>query len=124
MNKTIKVIDLLNMIAKGEIEDKRTFKLLFPNKIHRSIYYDDSEPNCLNRLKNVSDDEPIYDDIEFNDEVEIIEEQPEIDIQSIKCMPEFTNSSSYDTLSVGANRQAINELIKAVKQLDNKINNK
>lgn len=97
MNKTIKIIDLINMIARGKIEDKRTFNIVFPNKIHRSIYYDANEPNCLHRLKNVSDDEPIYDDIEFNDEVEIIDEEPEEKLTELQeydysGVPKWTSS--------------------------------
>ena len=39
----MKVIDLLNKIANGEIEDKRTFNIRFKNGLYRSIYYDKEE---------------------------------------------------------------------------------
>jgi len=130
---TIKIIDLLNKIANGEIEDKRTFKILFPNKIHRSIYYDDNEPNCLWRLKNVSDDEPIQDAIEFNDEIEIIEEQQdidiqEIDIQKIEELPQWVTRRDGEVTQQEGKRlemaEKINKLIQAVKQLDKQIKEK
>lgn len=73
----MKVIELLTKIANGEIEDKRTFNIRFKNGLYRSIYYDKEEENCMCCLKNVSDDYSIYDDISFDDEIEIIEEQKE-----------------------------------------------
>ena len=65
----MKVIDLLNKIANGEIEDKRTFIIDFKNGLQRSIYYDKDENNCMCCLKNVSDDYSIYDDISFDTEI-------------------------------------------------------
>ena len=73
----MKVIDLLNKIANGEIEDKRTFNIVFENGLQRSIYYDKDEGNCMNCLKNVSDDYSIYDDISFDTEIATIEEPQE-----------------------------------------------
>ena len=117
----IKIIELLNRIAKGEIEDKRTFNLLFSNKIHRSIYYDDTEPNCMNCLKNVSDDEPIYDEIWFNDEVEIIKEDKTIE------KLQFNSEEKYITTITGTTNKMrnidvtlatkINELVKEINKM-------
>lgn len=73
----MKVIDLLNKIANGEIKDKTKFRIYFSNNMHRDIYYDDEEQNQLCCLKNISDDYSIYDDICLLDEVEIIEDTPE-----------------------------------------------
>ena len=74
----MKIIDLLNKIANGEIEDKTKFRIYFANNMYRDIYYDDEEQNQLNCLKNISDDYPIYDDICLLDEVEIVEEEKKI----------------------------------------------
>ena len=74
----MKVIDLLNKIANGEIEDKRTFNIVFKNGLLRSIYYDKDEENCMCCLKNVSDDYSIYDDISFDTEIATIEEDKKI----------------------------------------------
>ena len=49
------------------------------------------------------------------------EEDEEIDIDSIKNLAEFDEIADYDLKSVKANTNKINELIKAVKQLNNKI---
>ena len=74
----MKVIDLLNKIANGEIEDKRTFNINFGNGVYRSIYYDKDEENCMCCLKNVSDDYSIYDAISFDTEIATIEENKKI----------------------------------------------
>lgn len=83
----MKVIDLLNKIANGEIEDKRTFNIVFKNGLLRSIYYDKDETNCMCCLKNVSDDYSIYDDISFDTEIATIEEE--------KKMPEKLGECAY-----------------------------
>lgn len=81
--KTIKVIDLLNKIANREIKDKTRFRINWEN-MYRDFYYDDSEENQLQCLKNCSDDYSLYDDIKLNDEVEIIEDAPKEDKVSAK----------------------------------------
>jgi hypothetical protein len=126
MNKTIEVIDLLNKIANGEEVPKKI-------KIKDSFYVWGERNKIKGYLAQDSDNdyaEWIDDRIsvdckeDLTTMVEIIEEEPEIDIPKIKTLPEFRSISDYDNNSIGANRLAINELIKAVKQLDNKINNK
>lgn len=128
MNKKIKVIELLVKIANGEIEDKRTFNLIFTNKLHRSIYYDKEEPNCLRQLKNVSDDEPIYDEIDFDTEVEILEDKEETGISKLEKEEALEENPAefgyylryyYDKEKMG---DKINEIIKKVNELDKKIN--
>lgn len=76
--ETMKVIDLLIKIAKGEIKDKTIFRKNWGD-MYRDFYYDGSEENQLQCLKNCSDDYPIYDDIKLNDEIEIIEDTPKED---------------------------------------------
>lgn len=57
----------------------------------------------------------------INEEVELIEEQQDIDIQEIVELVEI-QTPDYREVQVGQNRAKINELIQAIKQLDNKIN--
>ena len=71
-----------------------------------------------------NDDAGIFDDFicnlcnDLNDEVEIIEEQEEIDIQSIQEIQFPDNTNLRDTRDL-----IINQLVKAVKQLDKKNDN-
>ena len=74
----MKVIDLYVKIANGEIKDKTKFRIHWGH-IYRDFYYDGSEENQLQCLKNCSDDYSLYDDIKLNDEVEIIEDIPKED---------------------------------------------
>lgn len=74
----MKVIDLLVKIANGEIKDKTKFRIHWGD-MYRDFYYDGSEENQLQCLKNCSDDYSLYDDIKLNDEVEIIEDTPKED---------------------------------------------
>jgi hypothetical protein len=71
----MKIIDLYNKIANGEIKDKTKFRIHFGD-MYRDFYYDGSEENQLQCLKNCSDNYSLYDDINLNDEVEIIEDTP------------------------------------------------
>ena len=117
MNKKIKVIELLNKIYAnldvpkrlklGEIEylyseihadyyNKRFEKFLFP---HLAIH----KVNWLSI------------------ELEILEDEEEIDIQDIKEM-EYLEDYEADKTDIRLNRDKINEILKAVKQLDKKIN--
>lgn len=73
----MKVIDLLNKIANGEIKDKTKFRINWGD-MYRDFYYDNSEENQLQCLKNCSDNYSLYDDIRLNDEVEILEEEKKI----------------------------------------------
>ena len=103
----MKVIDLLNKIANGEIEDKRTFNIVFKNGLQRSIYYDKGENNCMCCLKNVSDDYSIYDDISFDTEIATV-----FKFEEEKKIPEKLNeelASSDDML------YKINEIIDYLK---------
>ena len=118
MSKTIKIIDLLNKIANGEDVPKKI-------KFRDDIYEFDI---VVKHYNGVNSQEPLlwqYNGLILTNIAEIIEEEPEIDIQSYKELlldqlreKEHTNADIY-MLGV-----QINALIKAVKKLDNKINNK
>ena len=126
MSKAIKVIDLLNKIANGEEIPKKI-------KVKDYIFIWEVSDNGTG-YSNVKEDTGYYwfenyvsldNSEDLNTEIEIIEEEPEIDIQSYKELlldqlreREHTNADIY-MLGV-----QINALIRAVKQLDNQINNK
>lgn len=119
MNK-IRVIDLLNKIANGEEVPKKI-------RFEKAIFKYDKERKDY--IHNIRDDGFVSETLLFrvmcthfmeelfNNTVEIIEEEPEIDIQGIdKIRIELDNN--------GIASKIINQLVQAVKQLDNKINNK
>ena len=109
MNKTIKVIDLLNKIANGEELPRRIKYKGFEYSYYSDICW-------YGRINHIGEfDDWFISKDRLNNEVEIIEEEPEIDIQSIQEVTSF---------GIKQNQNAINELIKAVKQLDDQINNK
>lgn len=118
----MKIIELLNKIANNE-------------DVPKKIKYDDmifklNEYNCY-----INDNDLIFIDSlipnlnNLNDEVEIIEDEEEIDIQSIE---EFgIDDNEYIKTKIGSFKtrkmdiaflHKINELVQAVKQLDKKVN--
>lgn len=84
----MKVIDLLNKIANGEVKHNTKFRIYFSDKLHRDFYYDWYETCPLLSLKAGNGD-LFQDDFDWNDEVEIIEEEPR-DIEV--CGTMFTRS--------------------------------
>lgn len=127
MSKTIKVIDLLNKIANGENLPE---KILLKDKVYYLIE-DDEGNKVYSQGKSKGNWELFIDHkilitrnlnekvLILDDEVEIIEEEPEIDIQGIRDLPFDTHDIEWEDV-----RDSINQLNLAVKQLDNQINNK
>lgn len=116
MNKKIKVIELYQRLAKQENMPDQI-------KYNNDIFY-----LCLDSLEDVFYYETnkgfqlmitINSVQALNREVEILEDEEEIDIQGIEEMAETINESS-DIKEARAVK--INQLIRAVKQLDKKIN--
>ena len=114
----MKIIDLLNKIANREIKDKTKFRINWGD-MYRDFYYDDSEENQLQCLKNCSDNYSLYDDIKLNDEVEILEEEKEIpekleefDIQGLEVAGYSMTQAEY-LLEDGVkkNREMINWIL-------------
>lgn len=112
----MKVIDLLNKIANGEEVPK---KIKYKDKIF--IY-------CSNTRKYYNENIDLF--LEFysgellNDEVEIIEEQEEIDIQSIEEIKDIFIENSTCGEDVKYLARKYNEILKWAKQLDKKIKEK
>lgn len=127
MSKTIKVIDLLNKIANGEIKNSTKFKII-PEDGHAFICkYGSGYPGYIWVIDNGNE-------ISFNYkidhmrilgyEVEIIEEQQEIDIQNIEDIKDvfIENSSCGEDVKYLARKY--NEILKWAKQVDKKIKEK
>ena len=117
---TIKVIDLLNKIANGEVKERQRFVLHFKNGLKREIFYRgwESEKKSMSSLRNWSDNEVIQDDYDLDDEVEIIEEEPEIDIQAL----EEYKTELLESRTEYEMRNYINRvIIPAIKQIDKKL---
>jgi len=114
MSKTIKVIDLLNKIANGEIPNKVKYK-------DRIYVWDEEYENYHVEYENWWL-HPEYK--KLNDTVEIIEEQQDIDIQSIEDIKDIfiENASCGEDVKYLARKY--NDLIQAVKQLDKQIKEK
>lgn len=119
MSKTIKVIDLLNKIANGEKPEKirldgEIYKFCESSTSIDLLYrlYGGNETGWLHRI-----------DVSLDEEIEIIEEEPEIDIQDIKEIVAVKNEGNMFG-GVYNNTCKINELIKAIKQLDKQIKEK
>lgn len=121
MSKEIKVIDLANKIANGEIPSEIKYK----NRIYK---YDSNEKDYMHEDAFNCYDYLIYNNFQdldnFNDTVEIIEEQEEIDIQSIEEIKDIfiENSSCGEDVKYLARKY--NEILKWAKQLDKKIKEK
>lgn len=114
--KTYTGIELLQAIKEGEIKDKTEF--WFSCNIGQGRYKfcrnDGSFFDIYNDNRNIMAD---YDLLEIaNGTFELIEENQDIDIQSIEEQgyDEFTSLEVY---------KRIQELIQAIKQLDRQINN-
>lgn len=118
MSKTIKVIDLLNKIANGEeIPEKIKWKgIEFDYDKDLEDYCDDSYCSLLYKMVSGLRGLDILDY-----EVEIIEEQEEIDIQSIE---EIESAMNGNECVIDNRIWTLNQVIKAVKQLDEKIKEK
>ncbi len=124
MNKKIKVIELLNLLAENKI--KKGTRINYNNVIYKVDF-----PNLTGVYKE-NGGTSLYDNlftsldiIELNTEVEILEDEEEIDIQDIKIFEQPRDLSiwSNDTLSKNQRNiiEKVNKLVKAVKQLDKKI---
>ena len=123
MNKKIKVIELLNIVAKGKDIPKK-IKVYFRKDgeqmpdyyiFNDHGFYENSEgesfvEDWLNNTKKL------------NEEVGILEDEEEIDIEAIKEFPEFAIENAGLSRNERLMAKKINDLVKAVKQLDKKIN--
>ena len=114
MNKTIKVIELLNKIANGEeIPKKIKFKnIIFILNSSNAYATEKSAEEILNFI--------CYNFSDLNEEVEIIED--EIDIQGIEELDRYGDDGIefYDKTDIHKAFGKINEIIQALKEIDKK----
>jgi hypothetical protein len=107
MNKKIKVIELFKM---REFPKKIKFK--------EEIYVLKCKTNSIEHLYEIDDIDACIgwlekQDINIFDEVEVLEDNTE----EIEELQEFEYVNNYDKNSIEANRQKINELVKAVNSI-------
>ena len=121
MNKTIKIIDLLNKIANGEEVPKKI-------KNNSNSYVLNENATAIDNIyrtnNHIGKGWFNKEDFLLNDTVEIIEEQQDIDIQNlhdINIDEVMTLDNDKRIITALAN---INVLIQAVKQLDKQIKEK
>ena len=127
MNKKIKVIELFNMLANGDIPEMIKYRC----QEYQIILDEYRRLEDNRRLTDIYVLEKI-----LNDEVEILEDEckneEEIDIQGIEekdisyviCDSDFEDGCITKLLNsfFKENQKYIDEILKAVKQLDKKIN--
>lgn len=139
MNKKIKVIELLNIVARGKDIPKKIKVYLRKDGEQMPDYYIFNDYGYYENSKEESFVEDwLNNTMKLNEEVEILEDEEEIDIQGIE---EITykgepiklgtikrmcdNANDYmDAICISLDTcgMKINELVKAVKQSDKKIN--
>ena len=124
----MKVIELLNLLAENKVKKGTRIKYIetiyiidFPNLC--GIYPEGGTTKADNSLFTKLD---VY---SLNYEVEIIEDEEEIDIQEIEEVNHYdvisaVNEKTEENINneLKLNSLAINKIIKAIKQLDKKVN--
>lgn len=119
MSKTIRVIDLLNKIANGEeVPEKIKNKYVGIMKWNESMKDYKAETSSYWLFFNDCEEPTTK---HLNDTVEIIEEQEEIDVQSIEEIEPAMNGNA---CVIDNKTWTLNQVIKAVKQLEKKIKEK
>ena len=131
MSKTIKMIELLIKSSKGEEVPK---KIKFEEYIFE---LDNEDKTYVSENGNFLTDSINFNLSNLNDEVEIIEDEEEIDIQSIEeivgntdvrmnnkeiSAEDYFYTITNIVLSINELKNKQNESLKAVKQLDKKVN--
>ena len=139
MNKKIKVIELLNIVARGKDIPKKIKVYLRKDGEQMPDYYIFNDYGFYENSKEESFVEDwLNNTMKLNEEVEILEDEEEIDIQGIeeityKSEPiklgttkrMCNNANDYmDAICISLDMcgMKINKLVEAVKQLDKKIN--
>lgn len=124
MNKKIKVIELLNIVARGKDIPKKIKVYLRKDGEQMPDYYIFNDYGYYENSKEESFVEDwLNNTMKLNEEVEILEDEEEIDIQGIDIIRDYrTSDDDLYNDNFGDFKSTINELVKAVKQLDKKIN--
>ena len=119
MNKKIKMIELLNMISRGELKDKTKFKVYSSCKDDSDIpyicEYDKTEPGiiwCITSYDSKFNFKIDYMRI-LNYYVEILEDNTE-EIEELLTIEDY----ECDKTDIRLNRDKINEIIRYIKRKD------
>lgn len=124
MAKTIKIGDFIERL--NNLDFKKGTKFKFLDKIY--LYEYPNLTGIYEMEKPTKKEYSIFaqfDVTNLHSEIEIIEDEQEIDIQNeLRTIAEFQDTTKYDRCSISVNRQVINKLVQAVKQLDKKMNTK
>ncbi len=121
-NKIIDVVELIKMARDGNIPENNRF--IFKSTIA------DQQIEVHIGIKDVTKDG--YYLLDDKDNVistgwltnSIIEQVEETNIDNLEELPIYENIENYNNMSIRANRLAINDLIKAVKQINKKLEGK
>lgn len=123
-NKVVDGVELLRMIRDGELEKYTILEIVGHRNKKIEWQGDDS-------LIDLDTAEPIKSCWLIDTELEIISpslENEEIDIESIEELEIYVSNGlrvpSYDSKDIKSNRVTINDLIKAVKQINRKVEGK
>lgn len=118
MNKKIKGYEVMKLIAEKKIKEGQ--KLIYTSD-DIEIYWDGSSFKYVNSENYLLE---TIGDIDFaTGDFEILEDEEEIDIQGIDIIRDYrTSDDDLYNDNFGDFKSTINDLVKAVKQLDKKIN--
>lgn len=115
MNKKIKMIELLNMITNGKLKNNTKFNIINEDGDIIKCKYSSTYPGYIWVIDN--------EEVSFNykiDHLRILSYEVEIledNTEEIEELQEFEYVNNYDKNSIEANRQKINELVKAINKL-------
>lgn len=121
-NKIIDAVELIKMVRDGNIPENNRF--IFKSTIA------DQQIEVHIGIKDVAKDG--YYLLDDKDNVvstgwltnSIIEQVEEVYVDNLQELPIYENIENYNNMSTRANRLAINDLIKAVKQINKKLEGK
>ena len=129
MNKKIKMIELLNMISRGELKDKTKFKVYSSCKDESDIpyicEYDKTEPGiiwCITSYDSKFNFKIDYMRI-LNYYVEILEDNTE-EIEELESWRLAVDENDYESINYTLDRfgKKIDELVKVVNQIRKDLN--
>lgn len=116
-NKIVDYIKLLTMIKEGKIVEGITIER-YEGQLLCGTYILSRGKLVLNIGESVLENINSYETL-FNSTFKIISEETNID--NLEELPIYENIENYNNMSIRANRLAINDLIKAVKQINKKL---
>ena len=116
----IKGWELMKKIADGEIKENQKIKMIFNESIEENFIFDGIDIISEKARKNIFDIHVTTAVLKMN--FELIEDEKDID--DIEEVDEYKNEMAYDWFDIQNMSIKINQLIKAVKQLNKKLEGK